>query len=210
MLREVDVLAKMDHPNIVRVVNFYDENKKFCIVMEMCTGGELFEKLTKLKKFNEGDCVEIIKRILNAINYCHIRGIVHRDLKPENVLLDESDGDNYSGIKLVDFGTAVKYNQKKMTSLTGTSFYIAPEVVKAGLEGGKAYTSKCDIWSIGVICFIILSGKMPFYGKSNDAIFDMGKKPVQFPSREWSRISKVAKEFVEYCLTINPDRRPDA
>ena len=72
--------------------------------------------------------------------------------------------------------------------MTGTSFYIAPEVVSAGLEGGKAYNAKCDIWSIGVICFIILSGKMPFYGRSNDAIFAMGKKPVEFPDREWKRI----------------------
>jgi serine/threonine protein kinase len=88
-----------------------------------------------------------------------------------------------------------------MTSLTGTSFYIAPEVVSAGLEGGKAYSSKCDIWSIGVICFIILSGKMPFYGRSNDAIFAMGKKPVEFPPREWSKISMGAKQFVEFLLT---------
>jgi calcium-dependent protein kinase len=95
MLREVDVLAKMDHPNIVRVTGFYDETKKFCIIQEMCTGGELFEKLTKLKKFDESHSIEIIKRILNAINYCHEKGIVHRDLKPENVLLDGSDKDNY-------------------------------------------------------------------------------------------------------------------
>lgn len=76
----------------------------------MCTGGELFEKLTKLKKFDESHSIEIIKRTLNAINYCHEKGIVHRDLKPENVLLDGSDIENYSNIKLVDFGTAVKYN----------------------------------------------------------------------------------------------------
>lgn len=97
-----------------------------------------------------------------------------------------------------------------MTSLTGTSFYIAPEVVSAGLEGGKAYNSKCDIWSIGVICFIILSGKMPFYGRSNDAIFAMGKKPVEFPDREWKRIGTQAKEFVKYLLTIDAAKRPSA
>jgi serine/threonine protein kinase len=141
----------------------------------MCTGGELFDMLVKKGNFAENEGAVIIKRVLNAINYCHIRGIVHRDLKPENILLDGDNKSNYSNIKLVDFGTAVKYNTKKMTSLTGTSFYIAPEVVAAGLEGGSAYSNKCDVWSIGVITFILLSGKMPFYGKNNDAIFAMGK-----------------------------------
>jgi serine/threonine protein kinase len=97
-----------------------------------------------------------------------------------------------------------------MTSLTGTSFYIAPEVVAAGLEGGKAYSNKCDIWSIGVICFIILSGKMPFYGKTNDAIFAMGKKALDFPDREWKNINPLAKEFVQYLLNINEKDRPTA
>ena len=171
ILKEISILADMDHPNIVRLYEFYDESNKYCIVQELCAGGELFDVLIKKKRFGEEDAALIIKRVLNAINYCHNQGIVHRDLKPENILLEIGDDNtyDYAKLKLVDFGTAVPHQKKMLTSLTGTAYYMAPEVV-----AGK-YNNKCDIWSIGVIAFMLISGKAPFYGKSNDQIFAMAK-----------------------------------
>jgi calcium-dependent protein kinase len=160
--------------------------------------------LIKRKNFNESEAASIIKRMLNAINYCHKMGIVHRDLKPENVLLE--DHHNFETLKICDWGTAVPYQKKRLHSMTGTAYYMAPEVI----EGN--YSKKCDIWSIGVIAFMLLSGKAPFYGRNNDEIFAMAKVPVVFPDKEWSndKISQESRHFVEYLLTLSESKRPDA
>lgn len=120
----------------------------------------------------------LVKRLVGVMNYCHSQGIVHRDLKPENILL-EPDMD-FDKMKIIDFGTAVPYNPKAKKSLNevlGTPFYIAPEVLKGN------YNEKCDVWSIGVITFMILSGKAPFFGRDDRAIFDMVRKgKFDFPA----------------------------
>jgi len=194
----------MDHPNIVRLFEFFEEPSKYCIVQEVVHGGELFDVLIKRKNFTEGEVATMVKRMLNAINYCHNKGIVHRDLKPENILLEDSI--NLDTLKICDWGTAIPYQKKRLHSMTGTAYYMAPEVITGN------YSKKCDIWSIGVIAFMLLSGKAPFYGRSNEEIFTMAKAPIQFPDKEWSgdKISDESRNFVEYLLTIEEKKRPDA
>jgi calcium-dependent protein kinase len=184
----------MDHPNIVRLYEFYDEPKYYCLVQEVCQGGELFDAIINAGKFKESQARVLINRLLSVINYCHDKGIVHRDLKPENILL-EPDMD-FEKMKIIDFGTAIPYKEhlndnkskKSMQEVLGTPFYIAPEVLNA------SYTEKCDIWSIGVITFMLLSGKAPFFGKDDAAIFAMVRKgSFEFTSSNWKHVSSEAQ-----------------
>jgi calcium-dependent protein kinase len=132
-------------------------------VTELCTGGELFDEITNQSQFCEGDAAKIIQQVLLAIGYCHSKRIVHRDLKPENILLDSKKNSNV--VKVIDFGTSSKFEPgKKLSSQFGTAYYIAPEVLTS------EYNEKCDIWSIGVILYILLSGRPPFDGKDDKEI----------------------------------------
>ena len=128
----------------------------------LCTGGELFDEITSRSQFSEQDAAKIIQQVLSAIAYCHANNIVHRDLKPENLLLDSK---NDNTIKVIDFGTSAKYTEgEKMKQTFGTAYYIAPEVLTS------EYNEKCDVWSIGVILYILLSGRPPFDGKDDREI----------------------------------------
>jgi len=142
-----------------------------------------------------------LKQVLSAINYCHTRKIVHRDLKPENLLLDK-DCDNPK-IKIIDFGTSQMFDSdKKMSQKFGTPYYIAPEVLK------KSYNEKCDLWSCGVILYILLCGYPPFNGANDKQIIEAvlkGKFTLDEP--EWDDVSDDAKDLVKRLLTLDPDRR---
>lgn len=117
----------LDHPNILRIYEIYQDHKRYFLITELCTGGELFQEIVKRKKFLEKDAALVIEQILEAISYCHSKGIVHRDLKPENILIDSK---NHNTIKVIDFGTSQKVlTGAKMTEAFGTSTYIAPEVL---------------------------------------------------------------------------------
>ena len=118
----------MDHPSIVKLYEFYDQEEHFCLVQEVVAGGELFDAITYKGKFTQTDARTLIKTLLECLNYVHIKGIVHRDLKPENVLLEP--GTDYSRAKIIDFGTAISLEKdRSLTQLIGTPFYMAPEVI---------------------------------------------------------------------------------
>jgi len=196
----------MDHPNIVRLHEFYDEKNVYCLVQEIVTGGELFDHILKQKLFSEGNARVLVKRLLSAINYCHCKGIVHRDLKPENILLEENL--DFGNMKIIDFGTACGFDEKgqrRLTEMLGTPYYIAPEV----LQG--QYNEKCDIWSIGVICYMLLCGKAPFYGKDDEAIYaSVARAELSFGREAWKRVTPDAKEFIQLLLTKDYSKRPTA
>lgn len=139
---------------------FFEDKKRYYVVSELCKGGELFEEIQRRKKFTEKDSAIILKQILTAVNHCHLQGICHRDIKPENIFLE--DRQRLDHLKLIDFATATRFSEKNpfMHDSIGTPYYIAPEVLD-----GK-YTHKCDIWSVGVIAFLMLSGNPPFFGKN--------------------------------------------
>ena len=154
--REIAFLSRLDHPNIIKVYEYFDANSSFHIIQELAYGGELFDKINEIQSFNEANAAYIIEQILSAVCYIHSKNIVHRDLKPENILLENRSKEDYF-IKLIDFGTACTFNKKdKLTLRIGTSYYMAPEVIK------KSYNEKCDIWSCVVILYILLVGYPPF------------------------------------------------
>ena len=157
---EINVLKDLDHPNILKMYEFFEDEKRYYIVTDICKGGELFDEIVKKGKFGEQDASVLIKQVLSCINYCHVNHIVHRDLKPENILLETNK--EFDQIKIIDFGTSlVVKDGEKLDEKLGTPYYIAPEVLQ------KNYGAKCDIWSIGVITYIILSGIPPFNGASD-------------------------------------------
>ena len=205
--KEINILKNLDHPNILKVYEFYSSDKYVYIINELCTGGELFDKIVDVKHFSESVACNIMRQLLSAVAYCHENGVIHRDLKPENILIESSEekDKDYFHIKVIDFGTCEILKKKKLTEQIGTSFYIAPEVLKNG------YNEKCDIWSCGVILYILLCGSPPFYGKNEKEIF---RKIIDgnytFKHKIWSKISDEAKNLVSKLLQVDPTKRISA
>ena len=194
LIREIETLSMVDHPNIIKYYETYNDSQYFHIIMEYCTGGELFERIVQKKRFNENIVCNLIFKIASAIHHCHSLGIVHRDLKPENILFENKS--EFSEIKLIDFGLSRKIlNEDDLHSIVGSPFYVAPEV----LEGN--YDEKCDIWSIGVITYCLLSGRPPFYSESREELFKKIKKEnVSFSKKIWENISIDAMEYIKMLL----------
>jgi calcium-dependent protein kinase len=201
---EIQLCKELDHPNIMKMYEEYEDSKFLYIVTELIQGGELFDELIRRKKFTEKDCAIIVKQLLEALCYCHANNIAHKDLKPENILLQKKKDIN--SIKLIDFGTAQRFKKgAKMSSIIGTPYYVAPEV----LEG--SYNEKCDIWGVGVIMFILLSGTPPFNGKNDDEIMkNVQKGKYEFKVDKWKGISDEAKSLIDQMLVLDPDERISA
>ena len=189
----------------MQIYEFYDDNTNFYIVSELCKGGELFDMISEKGCFSEQEAGPIMKQLLSAITYCHQNHIVHRDLKPENILLEDKK-DSEITIKLIDWGGARYFSKnKKMTKINGTPYYIAPEVLN------EVYDEKCDIWSAGVIFYILLCGYPPFNGETDKEIMKAVKKgEFDFPPEEWDVVSKDAKNLIKKMLTYDPKKRPSA
>lgn len=202
LILEIQVLAKLDHPNIVKYYETYDDEKYFSLVMEYCEGGELYDRIVKNKKLKEKNAAEILFKLTHAISHCHSRGIVHRDMKAENVLF-ETKSEELSDVKIIDFGLARKRgDHHNLHSIVGTPCYVAPEV----LEG--AYDRKCDIWALGVIFYVMLFGKYPFNEDNKSALFE--KIRNQEPNYNSTAISSEAKSLLQLMLTKDPQMRPEA
>lgn len=198
---EVKILTTLDHPNIVKYYETYDDVKYMYLVMEYCSGGELFDKIASQKNqmFGEKEAANIMKKLIRAINHCHANGVVHRDIKPENVMIGK-DGE----YKLIDFGLSSRVSSKnsKMTAIAGTPYYMAPEVI----EG--EYTSMCDIWSLGVMMYVLLCGYLPFQGDNRDIVFHkILKAKYDFHHKEFNSVSDEGKDLITKLLKLNPKER---
>ena len=203
-LREIENLMLLDHPNILKLYEYYYDKKNLYIITEFCEGGELFDKIKDRNGyFSERDAAKILKAVLQAIAYCHSMKLVHRDLKPENILLE---GNDLEHIKLIDFGTSNIINpNQKLKERLGTAYYIAPEVLK------KNYDEKCDLWSIGVIMFILLTGEPPFNGNTDEEILQNVKNGyVDFSTSIFEEISEEAKDLLSKLLEKVPAKRYSA
>jgi calcium-dependent protein kinase len=203
---EAKILKMMDHPNIVKVYDYYEDEDNFFIVMEYWKGGELFEHITKVGVFTEEMASNIMKQILSAMSYLHSQNIIHSDLKAENIMFVNDSEDDYHW-KLIDFGMATKHNNpdEKMSRIQGTPYYIAPDVLR------NSYDSKADIWSLGVLVFILLTGTPPFRAPTLKEIFKkilVGK--VDFKADWWKNLSQEAIDFIKMLMKYEPTERPTA
>jgi len=199
--KELEILRTLDHPNIVKLYEYYEDAKKFYLVTEYCEGGDLFAGISKVGRVPEPLAAKIMRQVLSAISYCHANNIVHRDLKPDNILLDSAGLEGV--IKVIDFGTAEIFQPgSSLKGQSGTSQYVAPEVLK------NFYNNKCDAWSAGVVLYELLSGKTPFQGKNdNEIVTNVAKGHYTMIGEPWNTISKEAKDLIKKLLTYNPDKR---
>jgi len=202
---EVKILKKMRHPNIIRLKGFYDEESKLYLVMERVTGGELFSRIVELGAYSEAAAADVIRKLLDAVHYLHERNIAHRDLKPTNLLLKSKD--DHSDIKIADFGLSKILGENTiMQTACGTPIYVAPEVLK-----GEAYEKEVDLWSVGVIMYILLCGFPPFFndGTNMAELFDqIMSADFDFPDPYFTEVSDDGRSLVNrICMrALRPDR----
>jgi len=201
---EVEIMHKINHDHCVQLYEMFETSKKIYMVMELLTGGELFDRIVAKGSYSEREASDLIKDITNAIQYLHGIGIVHRDLKPENLIYLNQRND--SKIKITDFGLAKFRSGSKLEAMTtacGTPGYVAPEVLK-----NEPYGKAVDMWSLGVILYILLCGFPPFYHESTAALYKQIKKgEYDFPDPYWTDISDSAKNLVQCLLTVDPKKR---
>ena len=204
--REINILMKTDHPNIIKLYEVFETKNSLYLIMEECHGGELFDRILEHieneEMYTEKEAAEIIKQVMSAVEYCHNNDICHRDLKPENLLLLKKGNEKNNPIKVIDFGLSQTLNIKKiLSSKVGTAYYVSPEIL-----AGK-YNEKCDIWSVGVILYVLLSGDPPFNGPSDGVIYSKIKKmKFTFPPNKWDSISKEAKDLLSHMLAPEKER----
>mmetsp|Transcript_3993 Transcript_3993/g.11384 ORF Transcript_3993/g.11384 Transcript_3993/m.11384 type:complete len:1156 (+) Transcript_3993:1893-5360(+) len=208
---EIFIMCQLDHPNIVRLEEVYESHSEIYLVQELCLGGELFDRLDEQPDYHytEAECARLIKQMLCAVRYLHSKGIIHRDLKLENFLFSSSAPD--SELKMIDFGLSKHFQYGEIQQqAVGTPYTVAPEVIRG------RYDERCDIWAIGVIAFLLLSGDPPFGGCGGPEPLMVVRQNIldgayEFePFEIWDLVSDSAKEFIHSLLVTNPKFRPTA
>ena len=196
--REIKILMKADHPNIIKLYQVYETQRSLYLIMEKCNGGELFDRIinniSSGRMYSEKIAANLIHQIMSAIDYCHKNGICHRDLKPENILFLNKGDELNNPIKIIDFGLSQIIGDKKLNSKVGTIYYVSPEVIMG------EYSQKCDIWSIGIILCILLTGEPPFNGPNDTVIYSKIRQYKFSFSEKWKYISNEAKDLLSHML----------
>ena len=191
----------MNHPNVVRLIDFYDEPSQYLIAMEYLEGGELFDRIVKKAYYNEKEARDLAQIFLSAVKYMHDRNVVHRDLKPENLLLKSQSDD--ADVKIADFGFAVVTDGDTLTEQCGTPGYVAPEIL-----GHKKYGKAVDMWSIGVITYILLGGYPPFHDDNQRQLFKkIQAAKYEFHPDFWGGVSDEAKDLISKLLVLDVNAR---
>lgn len=200
---EIEIVSAIDHPHVMKVFEFYQDNMNYYLIIEYLKGGDLFDFVKKTNEFTEEIVCTIIEQILSALYYLHKHKIVHRDLKPENIMLSRP-GD-ITSLKIIDFGTSKRVEPGiQISSPIGTRYYMAPEMLRA------EYDFKVDVWSCGVIMYILLVGYPPFNGHNdNEIMMNIIKKPVVFYYEDWKDKTPGAINLLMQMLDKDPMRRID-
>ena len=205
ILNEINVLKQIDHPNVVKIFEVYHSEDAYYLITEYCEGGELFNIISQKKKLTEIQCAYIMYQVLSAIKYCHKMKIMHRDLKPENILIYKHNKEkDFYDVKICDFGTSQVFKKGEWQDQPcGSVYYVAPEVLD------RKYNSKCDLWSCGVIMFMLLSNKAPFGGKTDRDIINNVKKGIY--NKNFLKVSDPTLDLIakllqkDYKIRINAD-----
>jgi len=211
LIDEIKIMCSLDHPNIVCLEEVYEGDSELYLAQELCKGGDLFDRLDEQPDYHysEAGCARLVKQIASAVAYLHSKGVIHRDLKLENFMFKDKGND--SELKLIDFGLSKHFQEGDLqTEKVGTPYTVAPEVIL-----GKGYDEKCDVWSIGVICYLLLCGETPFGGAClGDDLGQVRKNiisgNVPFDPVLWDNVSDEAIDFVKSLLILDPKRRPSA
>ena len=204
--REIDILRKADHPNILKLYEIFESKHSYYLIMEQCKGGEVFDRIIdhiqNKEMYSEKDAANILRQMMSAIEYCHNNGIAHRDLKPENLLYLNEGSEENNPIKVIDFGLSqIISPNKKLKTKVGTAYYVSPEILKGN------YTHLCDVWSAGVILYILLSGDPPFNGSSDSIIYSrIAEMRYSFPEKKWKNVSNDAKDLITHMLVPEEER----
>ncbi|XP_076860393.1 MAP kinase-interacting serine/threonine-protein kinase 2b isoform X2 [Brachyhypopomus gauderio] len=234
VFREVEMLYQCQgHRNILELVEFFEEEDKFYLVFEKLRGGSVLTHIHKRRHFSEQEASIVVQDIASALDFLHNKGMAHRDLKPENILCEHED--KISPVKICDFdlGSGIKLNSDSSPISTpelltpcGSAEYMAPEVVEAFSEEASIYDKRCDLWSLGVILYIMLSGYPPFVGRcgtdcgwengepchacQNTLFESIQEGKYEFPEKEWAHISSGAKDLVSKLLVRDAKNRLSA
>jgi calcium-dependent protein kinase len=203
LIRECEVGLVLDHPLICRLLRVYDTAEDVTLVLEYCDGGDLFDRIARAGRFTEKAAQLTCVQMLSAVKYLRAQHVVHRDIKLENWLY--ATNDPRSPVCLTDFGFATYFDQEvdpPLTEMMGSSYYIAPEVFH------QSYGIECDVWSTGVIAYMLLSGAAPFSGKDQEQTFiEIVNKTLEFPPEQWKDVSNVGKDFITRVLTRDTKKR---
>lgn len=200
--KEMQILNLVsDHRNIANLTFTYEDESNVYFILELCKGGELFDRIVSEGTFSELKAARYFRIMVEVIHHCHQLGVIHRDIKPENFLLT-SKGDS-AELRTADFGLSCFFRPtEEFDSIVGSAYYVAPEVLR------RKYTWQADMWSLGVILYILLSGMPPFYGDTETQIFKMVlKSEVDLTSAPWPTISPHAKDLIRRLLTRDPAKR---
>ncbi|CAH8275791.1 unnamed protein product [Arabidopsis lyrata] len=203
--REIQIMQHLSgQENIVEIKGAYEDRQSIHLVMELCGGSELFDRIIAQGHYSEKAAAGVIRSILNVVDICHFMGVIHRDLKPENFLLASTDEN--AMLKATDFGLSVFIEEGKVyRDIVGSAYYVAPEVLR------RSYGKEIDIWSAGIILYILLCGVPPFWAETEKGIFDeIIKGEIDFESQPWPSISESAKDLVRKLLTKDPKQRISA
>ncbi|XP_029549250.1 calcium/calmodulin-dependent protein kinase type 1D isoform X1 [Salmo trutta] len=198
---EITVLKKIRHDNVIGLEDFYETQTHYYLVMQLVSGGELFDRIIDRGVYTEKDASQLVRQVLQAVNYLHENSIVHRDLKPENLLYFDSHEN--SKIMISDFGLSKMSDHGVMSTACGTPGYVAPEVLAQ-----KPYSKAVDCWSIGVITYILLCGYPPFFEDNETRLFaKIMRADYTFHSPFWDDISESAKDFIRNMMQKHPNKR---
>ncbi|KAH7649460.1 protein kinase [Cryptosporidium bovis] len=208
LLEEVVILQKLRHPNIVSLIDYSDSGDVFFLVMDLVEGGELFYKIVESGSLSESSARYIMKQIADSLIYMHKKDIIHRDLKPENILIDKIRPGNYFDIKVADFGVAkfLRHGFTQARTLVGTPQYWAPEVIYAS-KTGASYGPEVDLWSLGVLFYVMLGGAFPFDERKGNLEYLIREGNYHFRYPRFKRVSDQAKKLIQRLLTVDPKER---
>lgn len=203
-IQEAELLREADHPNIIKVIDIYKDRTNAYIVTEYCKGGGLLERIKEDGVLSENKVASYMKQIISAVVYLHSKKIIHRDLRLENVMFLNKDRD--SCLKLVEFGSCKHFEKNvRVLERVGNPYFMSPEVIIGNFD------SKCDVWSLGVMIYVLLAGSPPFVGSTEtDIMNSVLTSELLFEGKKWKKISEEAKNLMKSLLTRNPKERPTA